>query len=192
MRLEGISAIDRYFPIHQALQAYERELNARPRHPLLADHPLPYPLLVGQLSAGRWSSQVPEELRFEGRVGVPVGTSVQHAREEFESVVHGVAPDVEITWTGGQFGSGDTALDDPWVDHVRAAAAEELGTEPPLTGVPYGADMRLFCERAIPCVMFGPCGLNLAHAVDERVSASDLATVSRTIVRVLCGWRAVR
>jgi acetylornithine deacetylase len=188
VRLEGISAIDRYVPIHQALQAYERELNARPRHPLLADHPLPYPLLVGQVSAGRWSSQVPEELRFEGRVGVPVGTSVQHAREEFEAVVHAVASDVEITWTGGQFGSGATAPDDPWVHHVRAAAAEELGTDPPLVGVPYGADMRLFCDRAIPCVMFGPRGLNLAHAVDERVSTSELASVSRTIVRVLCGW----
>lgn len=190
VRLEGVSALDRYVPIHQALQAYERELNARPRHPLLADHPLPYPLLVGRVSAGRWSSQVPEELRFEGRVGVPVGTGVEHAREEFESVVHSVAPDVEIAWTGGQFGSGHTALDDPWVGHVRAAAAEELGAEPPLTGVSYGADMRLFCARGIPCVMFGPRGLNLAHAVNERVSTTELASVSRTIVRILCGWSA--
>jgi acetylornithine deacetylase len=187
MRLEGVSAIDRYVPIHQALQSYEREVNARHRHPLLADHPLPYPILVGQLSAGRWSSQVPEELRFEGRVGVPVGTGLAQARAEFERVVHTVASDVEITWTGGQFGSGETALDDPWVARVRAAAAEELGDEPPLTGVSYGADMRLFCERGIPCVMFGPTGLRLAHAVDEHVSADELATVSRTIVRVLAG-----
>ena len=188
LRLEGVSAIDRYIPIHLALQAYEREMNARPRHPLMADHPLPYPLLVGQLSAGRWSSQVPEELRFEGRVGVPVGASVQQVREEFESVVHRIAPDVAITWTGGQFGSGATATDDPWVRLVRAAATQELGTPPPLTAVPYGADMRLFCERDIPCVMFGPAGLKLAHAVDERVHAHELAALSRTIVRVICGW----
>ena len=37
VRLEGVSAIDRYVPIHLALQAYEREMNDRPRHPLLAD-----------------------------------------------------------------------------------------------------------------------------------------------------------
>jgi acetylornithine deacetylase len=188
LRLEGVSAIDRYIPIHLALQAHEQEMNARPRHPLFAKHPLPYPLLVGQLSAGRWSSQVPEELRFEGRVGVPVGSSLQQVRDEFESVVHAVAPDVEITWTGGQFGSGATALEDPWVQLVRAAATEELGTPPPLIGVPYGADMRLFCERGIPCVMFGPTGLKLAHAVDEQVRADELATLSRTIVRVICGW----
>jgi acetylornithine deacetylase len=189
LRLEGVSAIDRYIPIHLALQAYEREVNGRPRHPLLAHHPLPYPLLVGQLSAGRWSSQVPEELRFEGRVGVPVGASVQQVREEFENVVHGIAPDVAITWTGGQFGSGATAADDPWVHLVRAAATEELGTPPGLTAVPYGADMRLFCERGIPCLMFGPTGLKLAHAVDEHVQADELATLSRTIVRVICAWR---
>ena len=188
LRLEGVSAIDRYIPIHLALQLYEQEVNARPRHPLLADHPLPYPLLVGQLRAGRWSSQVPEELRFEGRVGVPVGASVQQVREEFESVVHRIAPDVAITWTGRQFGSGATATDYPWVHLVRAAATEELGTPPPLTAVPYGADMRLFCERGIPCVMFGPTGLKLAHAVDEHVRSDELATLSRTIVRVICGW----
>ena len=98
--------------------------------------------------------------------------------------------DVEITWTGGQFGSGATSVDDPWVTHVRAAATEELGIQPPLTGMPYGADMRLFCERGIPCVMFGPSGLKLAHATDERVSTTELATLSRTIVRVIYGWKS--
>jgi|SRR5579875_504492 len=188
VRLEGVSAIDRYIPIHLALADYEREMNDRPRHPLLADHPLPYPLLVGQIAAGRWSSQVPEELRFEGRVGVPVGTSVEQVRREFEDVIGGVAPDAEVTWTGGQFGSGATPVEHPWVAHVLAAAAEELGAPPPLTGVSYGADMRLFCERGIPCVMFGPSGLRLAHAKDECVSSTELATLSRTIVRVICGW----
>lgn len=65
LRREGVSAIDRYMPIHAALHEHERAVNARPRHPLLVDHPLPYPLLVGRLQAGRWSSQVPEQLTFE-------------------------------------------------------------------------------------------------------------------------------
>ena len=43
--------------------------------------------------------------------------------------------------------------------------------------------MRLFCDRGIPCVLFGPSGIELAHAVDERVSISELATVARIIVR---------
>ena len=52
-------------------------------------------------------------------------------------------------------------------------------------GVPDGSDMRQFTARGIPCVMFGTPGLELAHAVDERVSIEDLVTVARAIVRVL-------
>lgn len=194
LRLEGVSAIDRYMPIHAALHEHERAVNARPRHPLFAHHALPYPLLVGRLQAGRWSSQVPEELTFEGRLGVPVGQSLEHARADLERAVadatdeHG--PPVEIVWSGGQFAPGQTALEDPWVTLVQDAAAAELGAPPPLTGVSYGNDMRLFCARGIPCVLFGPSGLALAHAVDEHVAIADLETVARVIVRCVLAFAA--
>jgi acetylornithine deacetylase len=45
--------------------------------------------------------------------------------------------------------------------------------------------MRLFCARGIPCVMLGPSGLELAHAVDERVRVDELVGLARTIVRLL-------
>jgi acetylornithine deacetylase len=54
-----------------------------------------------------------------------------------------------------------------------------------VAGVPWGADMRLFCARGIPCVMLGPPGIELAHAVDERVRVDDLMTVARAILRVV-------
>ena len=41
---------------------------------------LPYPLLVGRLEAGEWSSSVPDRLRFEGRAPVRVGEDVAAAR----------------------------------------------------------------------------------------------------------------
>jgi len=194
LRLEGVSAIDRYLPIHAALHAHERTVNARPRHPLLADHPLPYPLLVGQLQAGHWSSQVPDELRFEGRLGVPVGESLDAARAGLERAVGSATdddgPPVQIAWSGGQFAPGETAVDDPWVTLVQDAGAAELGAPPPLAGVAYGTDMRLFCERGIPCVLFGPRGIRLAHAVDERVAVADLAAIARVIVRCALAFAA--
>ncbi len=52
-------------------------------------------------------------------------------------------------------------------------------------GVPYGADMRLFCERGIPCVMAGTAGFELAHAVDERVALDDLTRLRDGIRRVI-------
>ena len=44
--------------------------------------------------------------------------------------------------------------------------------------------MRLWTARGIPTVMVGTPGIELAHAVDERVRVDDLATLARAIVRV--------
>lgn len=184
VRLEGVSAIDRYVAVHQALAEHERRLNATPGHPLLAPLELPYPVLVGRIEAGRWSSQVPDLLTFEGRVGVRVDETVAHAREQLEAVVHAACPEATIAWTGGQFAPSVTDLDLPLVAAVARATEAERG-EAPLLGVPYGSDMRLFTARGIPCVMLGAGGLELAHAVDERVSVDDLAEVARIYVRAL-------
>ena len=100
----------------------------------------------------------------------------------------------EITWTGGSFAPAETAPDHPWVGIVSGAYADELGRAVPTAGVPYGADMRHFTARGIPCTMAGTNGLELAHAVDERLPLAELTALSRSMVRVLArsGQAAVR
>jgi acetylornithine deacetylase len=186
-RLEGCSAIDRYVGVHQALQALERELNDEVEHPLMQQLELPYPLLVGRLTAGEWSSSVPDRLEFEGRVGVPVGADAAAVRARLEAAValdDGEAP-VEVRWTGGAFLPAETAADHRWVRAVAAAVEAERGQPPRRVGVPWGADMRLFAARGIPCVMAGPSGIERAHAVDEWVAEDDLISLARVIVRLL-------
>ena len=189
MRLEGVSALDRYVPIHRALAEHERRVNTDVAHPLMRALPLPYPLLVGRLETGRWSSQVPDALRFEGRLGVRVGEPVGEARAALEAAVaaadDGLGPPAEIVWTGGQFASAETPADAPFVGLVRAAGADELGAPPRVAGVPYGADMRHFTARGIPCVMFGTPGLERAHAADEYVDVADALRIARALVRVI-------
>jgi acetylornithine deacetylase len=185
LRRAGVSAIDRYVEIHRALAEHERTINADVRHPLLRELELPYPLLVGRVNGGRWSSQVPDELVFEGRVGVRVEETVADARAAFEAAVHAACPEATVTWTGGQFAPGTTDPSEPFVELVRWAAADELEWPAPLTGVPYGSDMRLFCARGIPVAMLGAGGLELAHAVDERVSIDELVRLARIYARVL-------
>ena len=55
-----------------------------------------------------------------------------------------------------------------------------------LAGVPWGADMRLYCARGIPACMVGTGGIELAHAVDERVRVDEVAAVARIIASVVC------
>ncbi|HET9737592.1 MAG TPA: M20/M25/M40 family metallo-hydrolase [Solirubrobacteraceae bacterium] len=189
VRLEGCSAIDRFVRVHRALAELEERLNAAVEHPLMAEMALPYPLLIGRVDGGTWSSQVPDRVELEGRVGVPVGADAAAVRSALEGAVRdalddGEAP-AEVHWTGGAFLPGETALDHPWVSAVAGAIADERGRPPALVGSPYGADMRLFTTRGIPCVMAGPGGLERAHAVDEWVAVDDLVAVARTIVRLM-------
>jgi acetylornithine deacetylase len=185
MRLEGVSAIDRYVAVHAVLAELERELNADVAHPLMREHELPYPLSVGRVEGGTWSSSVPDRLLFEGRVGVPVGREPAYVRERFEAAVGAVCPEAVVSWTGGRFAPGETPADARIAQLVTASATEQLGREVRPVGVPYGADMRLFCERGIPCVMFGTPGLERAHAVDEYVVVADLIALARTLIRVI-------
>jgi acetylornithine deacetylase len=189
-RLEGVSAIDRYVPVHQALAEHERALNADVEHPLMRALELPYPLLVGRLEAGEWSSSVPDRLRFEGRAPVRVGEDVAAVRAGVEAVVARACPQARLSWPGGQFASGETDAAHPFAALVRGALGAELGREVAIAGVPWGADMRLWTGRGIPTVMAGTPGIELAHAVDERVRVADLVTLARTIARVATAFSA--
>jgi acetylornithine deacetylase len=182
-RLSGVSAIDRYVEIHAALADHERSLNRDVEHPLMRVLKLPYPLSVGRLEGGEWSSSVPDRVVFEGRLGVRVGEDPAVARAALEERI--AAPDVELAWTGGAFGPADTPLGHPWVERVRAAVSAELGRPAQLGGVPWGADMRLYAARGIPTVMVGTSGIELAHAVDERVRLDEVELLARVIGRVL-------
>jgi acetylornithine deacetylase len=187
MRLEGRSAIDRYVRIHAALAEHEAHLNADVAHPAMRELALAYPLSVGRVRAGEWSSSVPDRLEFEGRVGVRVGEDPAAARAALEAAVHaadGAEPAVEIAWTGGAFAPGETDPGHPWVRRVCAAVAAERG-EARVAGVPWGADMRLYTARGIPTAMVGPTGIELAHAVDERVRIDELLAVARIAARVV-------
>ena len=185
MRLDGVSAIDRYVEVHRALAEHERRLNADVAEPLLRDHPLPYPLSIGRVQGGHWSSQVPDRVEFEGRLGVRVGETVEEARAAFEAVVSDACPEAQVSWTGGQFAPGATPADHPFCRLVQGAAGEELGSPPPFVGVSYGSDMPQFSARRIPAVMFGTRGLERAHAVDERVPVDDVVAVAGVIAGVL-------
>jgi acetylornithine deacetylase len=193
-RLHGVSAIDRYVPIHGALAALEARLNADVAHELMRELPLPYPLLVGRATAGEWSSSVPDRLEFEGRAPVRVGEDVAAARAAVEQAVAAAAPDdglgVELAWTGGQFASGQTPADGTLATLVRAATSAVLGRPARVAGVPWGADMRLWCAAGVPTVMLGTSGIERAHAVDERVDVGELGALSRILADVIARFGA--
>ncbi len=141
-----------------------------------------------------------ERLTFNGRYGVAVGEDIESARRMLEQTVARAAdadpwlrehpPTVE--WWGGQFEPASISPDHPLVDTVCQSYGEVSGTPARVTGVPYGADMRLLVlEGNTPTVLFGPGDVRKAHQPDEYVSIDELITAARTLALValrFCGY----
>ena len=200
VREEGVSAIEKFAVLHQALLALEAKRNAREQSPLFSRYRLPYPLSIGTLHAGDWPSSVPESLVCEGRYGIALGEVAASARAEFEAAIaEATAADQwlrqhppTIEWWGGQFDSAGISSAEPIVTTVAEAFASVTGNHTPLEGMTYGADMRLLVNvGGVPTVMFGPGDVRFAHKPDERVPVADLVTVTRTLVLAalrFCGY----
>jgi acetylornithine deacetylase len=194
VRDEGVSAIEKFFPLQQAILALEETRNARrPRadlRELFARYRRPYPICIGTIQAGTWASSEAELLVAEGRYGILADEDPQAARRELEQAIAAAAaadpwlrehPPL-LEWWGGTFDPGLTPVDDPIVTTVATAFAEVSGAPAVLEGVPYGSDMRLLTNvGGIPTILFGPGDVRNAHRPDEFVPIADLLTVTRTL-----------
>jgi acetylornithine deacetylase len=200
VRDEGVSALEKFVPLFEALREMERERNATLSHPLYGHLENKVPINVGVVRAGNWASTVPEALAAEGRVGLIPGEEVDPFRERVEARLFEVAnndpwlrdhPPV-LEWFGGQFAPAEVPSDAPICEAVKRAHGLSTGEDVLVEGVPYGADMRHFVRFGeTPCVMYGAGDVNHAHGPDEHLSIPDLMTATRTVALLLAGWCGV-
>jgi acetylornithine deacetylase len=135
VREEGVSAIEQFFTVYQALIELERERNQGVSDPLFARYRLPYGICVGRAEAGNWASTVAETLVCEGRYGVAVGEDLAVARRTLiDHVAQAAARDPwlrdhppVVEWWGGQFAPARTPTDHPIVGMVAHAFGEVTG-----------------------------------------------------------------
>jgi acetylornithine deacetylase len=191
VRLEGVSALEKYLDIHKALIELERERNSEIEHPLLSKLDLPYPLNIGRIQAGNWSSSVPEELVFEGRIGVAMGEDSESVRRQFEHTLKNLAVGdpwlrhhpLEIIWSGGQFDSSEIPMDHYLVKLLEQCVRDLTGNLPEIEGAPYGSDLRLFVNMGgFPALLFGPGDVNVAHMPDEFVDVQEVILAARAYI----------
>jgi len=200
VRDEGVSAFEKFVPIFQDLLAFEAERNAAIDHPLYAPIANKIPINIGIVRTGVWASTVPESLVAEGRVGLVAGEDVDEFKAQVVDRIMNVAnadpwlrehPPM-IEWFGGQFAPAETSPDSPIAQSISAAHAAVTGTPPPVEGVTYGADMRLFTLIGdMPCVMYGAGDVTVAHHADEHISITELLTATKTIACMLVDWCGV-
>jgi len=196
-RNEGVSAFDKYVPIHQALLDWEAERNRTLSHPLYDHLENKFPISVGLVQAGNWASTVPETLVAEGRLGFLPGETIEDMQRQTEELVARVAnadlwlrehpPSIE--WIGGQFASAEVAADAPIALVVGAAHRQVTGRDVVVKGIAAGTDVRLFTGIGdMPAVLYGGSELLSAHGPDEYAEIDDLVTAAHTIAVTIADW----
>jgi acetylornithine deacetylase len=202
VREEGVSPIEKFVPVHEALMALERERNERLHDPLYARYRLPHALCIGNVRAGTWASSVAESMVFEGRYGISVDEDQDAARRSLEEAVAEAAkadpwlrefPPV-VEWWGGQFYPARTPVGHPLVQTIAGAFGDVTGADASLEGMTYGADMGLLVNVGhTPTVLFGPGDVRVAHRPDEYVPVRELEAAVRTLALTalrFCGYAA--
>ena len=199
IRDEGVSAIDKFLPIYDAIRNLETERNAIIKDPLYSRYRIPSPISIGKIRGGEWPGTVPDELYFEGRIGVHVGEDVKNVQKQLENSIYRAAekdpwlrenrPSVE--WRGYRFDPASIRLDHPIIESVRTAYRDICKTDPRVEGKTYSSDMRFFCNLGgTPAMIFGPGEVRQAHSVDENIKIENLELASKVIILTIiryCG-----
>jgi acetylornithine deacetylase len=199
MRLEGVSAIEKFYVLLEAIQELERTRHSGFDHPFYKPNELVSPISVGKIQAGDWPSTLPDHLIAEGRFGILPGENIFSARSDFETAIHLAArkdpwlrehPPV-VEWFEGQFESAQTPADSPILSVLGEAHTEVMQERPKIHGVPYGSDLRFFTNDAkIPAVLYGPGDVKMAHSANEYVPLADVMHVAKVIALTIYKWCA--
>ncbi len=202
VRHRGVSAIEKGWLVHRALEELERSRGARLAHPLVPREdgsgngaPTPWPVCVGRIEGGWQPCDVADRLTLDGRLGVAPHEDPTAARAELEEAVARVAGadawlaghPPRVAWVGAQWLPAETPADDPLV----AALADASGAPP--VAMPYGCDAGLLRHVAgLPAVTAGPGSVDQAHAPEERVAVEDLGGFAELLLRGAARWWAGR
>ena len=190
VREEGVSAIEKFIVLHEGLKELEIERNKGETNPLYSRYNTPYALSIGKIGGGQWAGTVPESVFFEGRLGVAIGESEEHARRELEQKVHEISskdpwlkdnpPTVE--WRGYSFAYSKVPKEHPIVRTIDTAYRDVTGRPPVYEGMTYASDVRHLINVAkTPTTVFGPGDVRVAHGANEYVLLEELWTTVKTL-----------
>jgi acetylornithine deacetylase len=198
---QGVNAIEKSWPVIQALRALEQETNLPGRVPApYSGMQNPINLNVGTIDGGDWASTVAGECVTRFRFGLFPGESLADLRARVERRVAEAAagdpwlkefpPQVEYIGfqaegcnfdEGGDFGQALAAAHQSW----RGAAPQKLHAT-------CTTDVRHFnLHYNIPATCYGPKAENI-HGVDERVSLDSMKRVAEVMASLIVDWCGVR
>ena len=178
--LEGRDAILRMGRVLTALEALDRRLQARRKHPLLGTASLHASLISG----GRELSSYPDSCVLQMERRTLPGESDRAALDEAQAILASIrrddpAVEGDATMTFGR-SPYEIARDHP-LPGLLSAAAAGVGRTANEVGMTFWTDAAILGAAGIPSVLFGPGGAGL-HSTEEYVRLREVETCRDALV----------
>jgi acetylornithine deacetylase len=164
------------------LEQLDREIQARPPHPIIGTGSLHASLIEG----GRELSTYPDRctLQMERRVitGEPAGSALR----DVENILEGLRREDPEFRASAKFLFGRPPYLTPDGHHLPKmieSAVANAGVKPVRGGMTFWTDAAVLGEAGIPSVVFGPGGAGL-HGISEYVLAADVLTCRDALIEL--------
>jgi len=183
---DGRDAIMRMGRVLQRLERLDRELQARPPHPLMGTGSLHASIVRG----GRELSSYPDRCTLLMERRTIGGESADGALREVTTILG------DLTREDPEFEGGATLTfsrppyeiaPDHALPQALAGAAEVAGAAPDAIGMSFWTDAAVLGAAGIPSVLFGPGGAGL-HSREEYVTTDDVLACRDALCRLVSDW----
>jgi acetylornithine deacetylase len=170
---EGEDAILRMGRVLARLEALDREIQARPPHPLLGTASLH----ASRIEGGRELSSYPDHCRLELERRTLPGETEEIALGEVRSLLAALAtgdPELRSAFRPLLWRAAYEIPSDHPLPGQLEAALRRIGRAPRRAGASFWADAAILGHAGIPTVLFGPGGAGL-HSIEEYVRMDEVA-----------------
>jgi acetylornithine deacetylase len=183
---DGRDAIMRMGRVLHRLEALDRDLQARPPHPILGTGSLHASIVTG----GRELSSYPDRCVLQMERRTVAGENGESAHGEVSAILDALTredPEFEA--------SAHLAFARPPYElsakdalpRTLVAAAAATGYTSATTGMSFWTDAAVLADAGIPSVLFGPGGAGL-HSRIEYVNVADVITCRDVLIRLVTEW----
>lgn len=197
----GVNAIEKSWPIIQAMRALEDELNRQDRIPdSYRDIAHPLNLNVGTIRGGDWASTVAGECVTRFRLGLfPGEKRAELMRTIEERVAAAAAADPwlrenppQVEYVGFQAEGASFDLNSAFGRSLQGAHAHWRGRPAAAYQATCTTDARFYAlYYDTPATCYGPLAEDI-HGADERVSLGSMQRVAEVFTSLIANWCGVR
>ncbi|MGQ9584868.1 MAG: ArgE/DapE family deacylase [Anaerolineae bacterium] len=196
---EAVNAIEKCFPLVEALRQLEERMNSEITHPLYRDLEHPINLNLGIMQGGDWPSTVPASCQFACRISYPPGVSPSEVRRRIEGCVAEAASrdpwlrqeSPVLHYYGFRAHGSQVDVQSPLVQILKDCHRSVLGEELGFAVSTACDDTRYFNhDFGVPAVGYGPAGAGI-HGADEYVELDSIATGAKVLARFIMEWCGV-